>query len=238
MFKIILSLLIGTLFSLKAYAQVAVFDYQDYLQLISQINLLQEQANYLKQSLNAIQTLEGNQYQWGDVSRQINELGSVISETNGISYNAKNLNDQFQKYYPGYQAPSNFNQQYQQNINTAMNTIGGSLRSLNLSAEDFANEPKRMAFLQSQVQNARGQTQAIQASAQISTEVISQLQLLRQNIMAQSNAQNVYYAQQLQTQASNEAGFNQMIKNGNTHFIPYGSSGHSVSVNSIKGFMK
>lgn len=207
---------------------MAVFDYQNYLELVSQINLLQQQAEYLQQSLNAIKTLGDDQYQWSDISKQINQLGSVIQSTNGISYTAQNVGNQFQKTYPGYQPPQDFNQQYQQSVTTTMNTLNGALQSLNMSSEDFTNEPKRIAFLQSQVQNAHGQTQAIQASAQISTEVVSQLQLLRQTIMTETNAQNSYYAQQLQTQASSEAGFNQMIKNGNTHLIPYGSSGHEI----------
>jgi type IV secretion system protein TrbJ len=218
------------LLPIRSNAQMAVFDgavfaqtYQNYLQLISQIEILQEQASYLEESLNAIKTLGSGQYQWSNVSEQINQLGSVIQSANGISYSAQNVGSQFQKAYPGYQSPKDFNQTYQQSITTTMNTLNGALQSLNMSAEDFTNEPKRIAFLQSQIQNAHGQTQALQASAQISTEVISQLQLLRQTLMSQENAQNGYYAQQLQTQASNEAGFNQMIKNGNTHFVPYGA---------------
>ncbi|MDX2165083.1 MAG: hypothetical protein SFW07_06685 [Gammaproteobacteria bacterium] len=235
MYKTIITLILCLFFPMSSYAQWAVFDaavygetVQNYLQLVSQIEILQQQASYLQQSLNAIKTLGGDQYQWSNVSQQINELGNVIQSANGISYSAQNVGSQFQKAYPGYQPPQDFNQQYQQNMTTTMNTLNGTLQSLNISAEDFANEPKRIAFLQSQIQNAHGQTQAIQASAQISTEVVSQLQLLRQTMMSQSNAQNEYYAQQLQTEASNEAGLNQMIKNGSTHFVPYGGSGHQV----------
>ncbi len=223
--------------SLDAFGQEAVFDsavyeqtYQNYLQLLSQITILQQQAEYLEQSLNAIKTLGNAQYQWSNVSEQINALGNVIQSANGISYSAKNIGAQFQKKYPGYHPAQDFNQQYQDNITTTMNTINGCLQSMNESAQDFVNEPKRIEFLQSQLQNAKGQTQAIQASAQISTEVISQLQLLRQTMMTASNAQNAYYAEELQSQASNEAAFNQMIKNGNTQFVPYGGSGHAVDV--------
>ena len=221
----------------KSFAQMAVYDsavyeqtYQNYLQLIEQISVLEQQAEYLQQSLNAIKTLGSNQYQWSNVSEQINTLGSVIQNANGISYSAQHIGSQFQKAYPGYKSPQDFNQQYQQNVTTTMNTLNGVLQSLNMSAEDFTNEPKRLDFLQSEVENAKGQTQVLQASAQISTEVVSQLQLLRQTLMSATNAQNAYYANRLQTQASDAAGFNQMIKNGNTQFVPYGSSGKEIHV--------
>ena len=220
-----------------SYAQVAVFDsavytqtLQNYMELVSQIKLLQEQANELNQSLKAIQTLGKGQYQWSDVSNQINQLGAVIESTRGLSYSASHLTDQFQKAYPGYESPHDYNQQYEQNLNTTLNTLNGSLQSLHMSAEDFTNEPKRIEFLKSQVQNAQGQTQAIQASAQISTEVISQLQLLRQTLMTESNAQGVYLAQQTQSDASDEAGFHQMLTNGSTQWINYGQSGHTIQL--------
>lgn len=237
--KLMMSLFISLLFLIpfSAQAQLAVFDgavymqtYMNYMQLVSQITVLQQQASYLQQSLNAIKTIGGSDYHWSDVSDKINQLGGVIQQSNGLSYSAQNLGSQFQKAYPGYQAPKDFNQQYQQNINTTMNTLNGSLQSLNMSAADFSNEPKRIAFLQSQVKNAKGQTQAIQASAEISTEVVSQLQLLRQTMMAQSNAQSVYYAQQLQTQASNDAGLRQMLENTDAKPEGYGSSGQYVHV--------
>jgi P-type conjugative transfer protein TrbJ len=219
------------------YAQMAVFDaaafaqnYQNFMQLIAQVNLLEQQANYLQQSLNAIKTLGNGQYQWSNVSGLINQLGNVIQQTNGISYNAQNVGSQFQKAFPGYQSSQNFNQQYQQNVNTTQNTLNGVLQSLNISAQDFQTEPTRIAFLQSQVQNAQGQTQALQASAQISTEIVSQLQLLRQTMMTEANAQNTYFAQQVQNEASSQAGFNQMLANGNKNMVNYGNSGQSVNV--------
>lgn len=221
--------LLGVLITvpLASFGQEVVYDpsvyqqtYQNYLQLVAQLNVLQQQATYLQQSLNAIKTLNSDQYTWSNVSDLTNQLGNVVSQTKGLSYSSKNIDTQFQKAFPGYQPPKDANQQDQQNLDTTLNTLSGALKTLNLSSEDFANEPKRMEFLQSQVQNAKGQTQVLQASAQISTEMVSQLQLLRQTMMTQANAQNVYYAQKTQAEASDEAGFNQMLKNSNARISP------------------
>ena len=221
----------------NSYAMVPVFDsavylqtMQNYIQLVAQLAQLEQQAAYLKRSLNAIKTLGAGDYHWSDVSHQIDQLGNVIQETKGISYNSENLNTQFQKAYSGYKAPQDFNAQYQQNMDTTLNTINGSLQSFNMSALDFANEPKRLSFLESQVQNAPGQTQAIQASAEISSEVVSQLQLLRQTIMSASNAQNVYYANQLQNEASNSAGLKSMLEHTDAKPQRYGASGNTIHI--------
>ncbi len=79
------------------------------------------------------------------------------------------------------------------------------MQSLSLHAQHFQDENNRLSFLQQQAQNAQGQTQAIQASTQIASEMVSQQQLLRQTVMAQSNAQTAYYANQLQNEASSRA---------------------------------
>lgn len=217
-----------------AFAQLAVFDAASFAKLVAQYNqmiaqaqILEQQATYLHQELT---TLNSGQYQWSNAQNLINQLGNVVSQSNSLSYNAQNINQQFQQQYPGFQSPQNFNQQYSQNINTTMSTLNGVLQSVGMSAQDFANENTRLAFLQSQVTSAQGQTQALQASAQISSEMVTQLQLLRQVLMAQTNAQTAYFAQNLQTQASSQAQFNQIVNAGSTNVPAYGSSGNYITI--------
>lgn len=232
--KVFVVLLIVILLPNLAFAQMAVFDVASYTKLVAEYNqmlnqamLLQQQANYLHQELS---TLNSNQYQWSNAQSLINQLGNVVNQGNSLSYNAQNISQQFQQQFPGYQSPQNFNQQYQQNINSTMNTLNGVLQTVGMSAQDFTNENSRLAFLQNQVTSAQGQTQAIQASAQISSEMDSQLQLLRQTMIAQTNAQTAYYAQQLQNQASSEAQVNSVINAGSTTVPAYGSSGNYLTI--------
>lgn len=219
---------------ITTFAQLAVFDAASFAKLVAQYNqmiaqaqILEQQATYLHQELT---TLNSGQYQWSNAQSLINQLGNVVNQSNSLSYNAQNINQQFQQQFPGYQAPQNYNQQFTQNINTTINTLNGDLQSVGMSSQDFTNENARLAFLQSQVSSAQGQTQAIQASAQISSEMVSQLQLLRQVLMAQTNAQTAYYADQLQNQASSQAQFNQIINAGSTNVPAYGSSGNYITI--------
>ena len=147
-----------------------------------------------------------------------------------LAYNAQNLDAQFKKIYPGYQSPKNYGEQYQQIVNTTVNTLNGVLNSLGTNAQDFQQENTRLAFLQSQSQNVVGQTQAIQAASQIALEQVAQMQLLRQTLMAQTNAQTAYYVAQTQKEASAKAELEQVVQTGEQKVPAYGTSGNTLNV--------
>lgn len=210
----------------KCLALMPVIDLTAIAQLSSQLSQLEYQTKLISSEL---QGLNGNQYQWSNVQGVINNLGSVVQQTNGISYSASNIDSRFRQSYPGYQPPENFNQQYKNNSEMTLNTLNGILQSSGMSAQDFENENTRLKFLQAQSQNAQGQTQAIQASSQIASEMVSQIQLLRQTVIAQTNAQAAYYATQVQTEASTRAEQAAVITSGSMNVPAYGSSGHPLN---------
>lgn len=210
-----------------AHAMLPVIDFAALAQLGNQLAELRVQTQTIQQT---VQTLSGDQYQWGNNQLLINQLGSALENTHGLAYSASRWDEQFKQAYPGYVAPAQWNQQYQANVNTAQHTFAGTLHSLGLSAQHFATETNRLVFLQHQVQHAQGQTQAIQASAQMSSEIATQLQLLRQTTMAQTNAQTAYYATQVQDEASRRAQCAAIVKAGATTMPPYGTSGYALTL--------
>jgi P-type conjugative transfer protein TrbJ len=208
------------LLMLPSYAMLPVFDAAALGQLLNQLAQLKQQTMLIQSEL---QVLEGGQYQWSDAQGLINNLGSIVNQTNSISYSASNIDQNFKKAYPGYQSPQNFSQQYKQNSETTLNTMNNILKSAGSSASDFQNENTRLKFLQQQSQSAEGQTQAIQASTQIASETVSQIQLLRQAVIAQTNAQTVYFSTQIQNEASVKAEQQQVLSSGSTVVPAYGS---------------
>jgi P-type conjugative transfer protein TrbJ len=212
--------------SIPSYSTMPVIDVAALAQLSDQLVQLEQQTQLIQYEL---ETLKSGQYQWSNAQGLINNLGSVVNQTNGISYSAANIDGQFKKSYPGYQAPQNFSQQYKDNANTSINTMNGILQSVGSSAQDFENENSRLKFLQQQSQSAKGQTEAIQASTQIASETVTQLQLLRQTVIAQTNAQTVYYATQTQNEASAQAELQKVVSAGSTNIPAYGSSGQPLN---------
>jgi type IV secretion system protein TrbJ len=223
-FLSVLSVLL-LVFSDTVYAMLPVIDFAALAQLGNQLAELRVQTQSIQQ---ALQTLSGDQYQWSQAQGLLNQLGDIMQKTHGITTNAARMDDAFKQAYPGYQAPANFSEQYRNNVNTAQNTFNGVLQGIGLTAQHFQDENTRLAFLQRQSQSAQGQTQAIQASSQISSELVSQLQLLRQTVMAQSNAQTAYYATQVQQEASSRAELEAILRAGSTDVPAYGSSGNTL----------
>jgi len=214
------------LFSKVSFAMMPVIDAAALAQLANQLTELKTQTQSMQQTLK---TLSGNQYQWSNTENFLNQLQNTMQKTQGMTYQTDQLQEQFQKAYPGYQSPGAFQKQYQTNVNTAQQTFSGVMQSLSLHAQHFQNENNHLSFLQQQAQNAQGQTQAIQASSQIASEIVSQQQLLRQTVMTQSNAQTAYYATQLQAEASSRAELESVIHGGSTKIPDYGSSGHALA---------
>lgn len=207
-----------------------VFDPTVFARMGQELIEVQKQSETMKRQLDALKNLNGNQYQWSNTQELMNKLGNLVKKTNSIAYSAGNIESDFQKAYPGYQAPDNFKQSYQENVSRSLNTMNGVLQSLGTNANDFQNENARLSFLQRQVQSAKGQTQAIQASAQIASELVSQTQLLRQAVIAQSSAQTTYYAMQVQNEASARAELDDVIHAGSTKTVSYGSSGNYIMI--------
>jgi len=195
--------------------------------MVIQINNLVQQCAYLKQQLAVLQ---GGDYRWSDAQNKINEVGSLVSQSTQLAYNANNLDGNFRKTFPGYARTTNYPDQYQSMVTNTMNTLNGILRGSGTNAADFQNESERLKYLQTKVQDAQGQTQAIQAASQIASEEATQLQLLRQEVVSQTNAQTVYYAAEVQKEASRESSLNEVLQRGSKTSQPIGSSGQSVDV--------
>lgn len=213
------------LFSKTVFATMPVIDVAALAQLGNQLAELKTQTQSMQQTL---QTLSGDQYQWSNTQDLMKQLQHAMQMPSEIMNDGDQLQHTFQKAYPGYQALPDFQKHYQTNVNTAQQTFCGVLESLHLQAQHLQSENQHLDFLQHQVQHAQGQTQAIQASSQITSEIVSQQQLLRQAVMAQTNAQTAYYATQLQNDASRHAEFVSVIQAGATKIPAYGSSGQQL----------
>src|SRR5690606_25726288 len=75
--------------------------------IVDEINLLKSQLISINKSL---EQLKNSQYQWSNAQKIIQDLGKTIQKTKGLAYNANNLDQQFKKFFPGYQPTANFNQ--------------------------------------------------------------------------------------------------------------------------------
>jgi type IV secretion system protein TrbJ len=135
----------------------------------------------------------------------LTNLGDIIGQQEGLSYTVQGLTSQFQQYYPGYAVSSLAGiQSPMATGETTLNTLDGTLASVQAQAQNFRLEQASLGTLELRNQTAIGNLQAVQVSNELAMAQVQQIQMLRQLLMAQINSQNVVAAQQINTEQQQE----------------------------------
>jgi P-type conjugative transfer protein TrbJ len=160
-------------------------------------------TNLAQQLQYAVQnTTGGSAGIWQSNQTLLTNLGSLISQQEGLSYTVQGLSSQFQQLYPGFNIASTAGvQSPQATVETTLNTLNGALSSAQAQANNFSTEQASLQSLELRNQTAVGNLQAVQVSNEIALAQVQQVQMLRQLVMAMMNSQNVTAASQVNSQA-------------------------------------
>lgn len=216
------------LISPSSYAMMLVIDAAAVAKLVDELNELKEQTDKLKDHStylqNALEQLSTYKWSSDDMLSLMDDLNTTMQQYSHIATSASNLDQQYKIYFPGYVSQSDYSTQYKNNVTETLNTINGSLHTIGMNTNDFSSETARLNSLHSHVQSAQGQTQAIQALSEVSEEMVTQSQSLRQIVSAQANSEAAYYAEQVQKDATVQANISNVINAGSTTLPVYGSN--------------
>jgi len=193
----------------------------------SVINEVQMIANQIKQIENMVQNTATYGGVWdGDALPRLNRLGQIIDQEQAIAYAMAGMDRVFRERYPGYRPITDWATAYDKWTRTTLDTLRGSLAAVRLHAEDFTDEQRRIRTLTALSDSAEGRMQAIQAGNMLAAEQLQQLTKLRQLMMAQINAQNVYMANATNRDAQRVATQHEWVKNGNREapVVPAGAA--------------
>jgi P-type conjugative transfer protein TrbJ len=208
----------------SAWCQAIVLDLTNLVQntisalkaIESVINEVEMIANQVKQIENLVQNTRSYAGVWDqEALPRLMRLGQIIEQEQAIAYAMAGMDRVFRERYPGYRPITDWAAAYDQWTRTTLDTLRGSLAAVRLHADDFADEQRRIQTLTALSDSAEGRMQAIQAGNMLAAEQIQQLAKLRQLMMAQINAQNVYMANQTNRDAQRVATQQEWIKNGN-----------------------
>lgn len=229
---VVTSLLIG-LPAGSATAQLVVIDPTNLVQnTISALKMIESVineatmiANQLEQIRVMIQnTINYPEGLWDrDALPRLLRLGRIIEQEQALAYTMTNLDSVFRQRYPGYRPVTDWAREYDLWTRTTLDTLRGTLNAVRLQSEDFASEQARIEALTALSDSAGGRMQALQAGNMIAAEQVQQLVKLRQLMMTQINAQNVYLATQANKDAQRAATQSEWIRNGNNEAPPLGS---------------
>jgi type IV secretion system protein TrbJ len=193
---------------------------------INEMNMIQNQLTQLQYEEKNIQKMSGQQ--WDSAQTDLMQLSEAMNKEKALTYTMSNLDANFKQRYPGYNGNDNadYSTQYQSWVETNQATMNGVLDQMHTSYAQEQEENSVIQLLSGRAKSATGRMQALQVGNEIAAEQIAQLQKLKADIQAQSNAQAEYYAYQSQKDASEQQSVNEVVKKASDTFPTYQENNH------------
>lgn len=169
---------------------------------ITQINQLAEQIqNQLRIYENMLQnTAQLPEHIWGQVEGDLKQLQDIAEKGQGIAFSMGNADDVLGQRFQSFadvktSLPNNasFSSTYQNWSDTNRDTIAGTLKAANLTAEQFSSEESTMSSLRSMSETSDGQMKALQVGHEIAAQEVGQLQKLRGLVSQQMTMMGTWY---------------------------------------------
>jgi len=204
-----------------AAAQWVVFDPTNYVQnFLQQLRAVQSNVNEVRQIQAQLQQYDNmlrntKSLDVRDLNGAIDALGRldrVIGDGKSLAVTASDYEKAFKARFPGYQPTTNYSENYREWSDTSRDSVLGALRVANLQMRGAPTEEQALASLRSVVASADGQKAAVDAGNQIALAQITQLQQLRELMVAQMQATGTHMAAEQQAEASKEASIREATK--------------------------
>ncbi|SDK33677.1 P-type conjugative transfer protein TrbJ [Agrobacterium fabrum] len=174
-------------------------------QVENQVKQISQLAEQIQNQLNIYSNMLQNTARlpsqiWGQVEGDLEKLQSVVSQGQGIAFSMGNVDDVLKQRFKSFadlksNLPSgeSFSSSYQTWSDTNRDTIAGTLKAANLTADQFTSEEQTMASLRSMSETADGQMKALQVGHQIAAQQVAQMQKLRGLVSQQMTMMGTWY---------------------------------------------
>ncbi|RWE92598.1 P-type conjugative transfer protein TrbJ [Mesorhizobium sp.] len=193
-------------------------------QVNNQIKQITQLAEQIQNQLNIYNNLLQNTAQlpghiWGQVENDLKSLQNIVAQGQGVAFSMGNIDDVLKQRFQSFaDMKSNlpdgtsFSSTYQSWSDTNRDTVAGTLKAANLTAEQFSSEESTMSSLRSMSESADGQMKALQVGHQIAAQQVAQMQKLRGLVSQQMTMMGTWFqseqARQDLAQARREQFFN------------------------------
>ncbi|MGO6746646.1 P-type conjugative transfer protein TrbJ [Rhizobium ruizarguesonis] len=174
-------------------------------QLNNQITQISQLAEQIQNQINIYNNMLQNTAQlpnhiWGQVANDLKSLRTVVEQGQGVAFSMGNIDDVLKQRFQSFaEMKSNlpegadFSSTYQNWSDTNRDTIGGTLKAANLTANQFSSEENTMSSLRSMSESADGQMKALQVGHQIAAQQVAQMQKLRGLVSQQMTMMGTWF---------------------------------------------
>lgn len=161
------------------------------LQVDNQLTQIAQLTEQIQNQLNIYKNMLQNTAQlpnhiWGEVESDLTRLRDIVNQSQGISFSMGHADDVLSQRFKSYadlktNLPNaeSFSASYQTWSDTNRDTIAGTLKAANLTADQFDSEESTMSSLRGMSESADGQMRALQVGHQIAAQQVAQMQKLR-----------------------------------------------------------
>lgn len=171
-----------------------------YQRRLEQIRMQQQQ---LQQQITAMRKLASPT--WRQIGPLVAQVDAVIQQGQSLAFSLATIDAQFRQTFPGSQVFQNYPAEQQNQALRTLATMRGALNAANTVVGDVQAGLSRLATMKTQLARITGHEEAIELNGTIGVFSAEELMLLRQAIAAQTNAQTVYFASQINAEAQRTA---------------------------------
>ncbi|WP_244557252.1 P-type conjugative transfer protein TrbJ [Agrobacterium tumefaciens] len=174
-------------------------------QVNNQITQISQLAEQIQNQLNIYKNMLQNTAQlpdhvWGQVENDLKNLQNVVNQGQGVAFSMGNVDDVLKQRFQSFAdmksnlpGGASFSTTYQNWSDTNRDTIAGTLKAANLTAEQFSSEEGTMSSLRSMSESADGQMKALQVGHEIAAQQVAQMQKLRGLVSQQMTMMGTWY---------------------------------------------
>ncbi len=176
---------------------------REWTQLLNNAQLAAQYARQLQQHADQLRKYQEmlrqgeklNVFQWTDAASSLRELSLVVQQGRALAYSTRDLGSAFRDRFQDYEREEvMFDTLLDDWAETSMDSIKGAMLAANMQADKLRSEEQVLARMRTLSSSVDGKLEAISVGNQIAVEQAVQMQKLRQLMMAQMQAQNVYLA--------------------------------------------
>lgn len=194
--KTIIAALIASTIAIQAPVASAADATLGY-QIVQQGTLIEQystQARQLQQQIALLQDAYRNStglpiQAWGSAQNYINELTGILSQAEGLSYGSTDVLQQVQQTYGDGSLLPDYPQRIEQWNKNIMSQVSSVLRVYNAQVNTSLDTQNKLNTIMNASQTAQGRMQVLQASNQIASIAVNELQNLQTIVMAGNQAQ-------------------------------------------------
>lgn len=180
----------------RSLAQSVLLYKRAYQQLVAAQKQLAAQVTALQKLRNP---------QWRTLSGVVTQAGTLMRNTTALGYGLATLDADFTRTFPGNQRMTNAAQQLPTQATRTLETLRAVLNATHANAQTIPAGITQLQQMKQQLTTIQGHEQALELASTISVYTAEELTLLRQQLMAATNAQAVFAAQQVNAQAQGRA---------------------------------